>query len=182
MTIEFEWDATKAKTDLAKHRISFEEATLAFYDALSITIADPDHSIHESRFLLIGMTTTRRLVVVAHTDRGGRIRIINRRRATRCGSKPAPTTSINRTRKIGAGKYTSGPRFLPADQCPSTASKYGSNMAPLEAGALMTPSRNSLTLRAVMPGLGRMAPPSYCFANAATGSRPSGGVMSSRPP
>jgi uncharacterized protein len=44
MTIEFEWDATKAKTNLGKHRISFEEATSAFYDALSITIADPDHS------------------------------------------------------------------------------------------------------------------------------------------
>jgi uncharacterized DUF497 family protein len=62
---------------------SFEEATSAFYDALSVTIADPDHSVYESRFLLIGMTTTRRLVVVAHTDRGGRIRIINARRATR---------------------------------------------------------------------------------------------------
>ena len=66
MTIEFEWDATKAKTNLGKHRISFEEATSAFYDALSVTIADPDHSLNESRFLLIGMTTTRRLLVVAH--------------------------------------------------------------------------------------------------------------------
>jgi hypothetical protein len=83
MTIEFEWDATKAKTNLGKHRISFEEATSAFYDALSITIADPDHSVSESRFLLIGMTTTGRLAVVAHTDRAGGIRIINARRATR---------------------------------------------------------------------------------------------------
>jgi uncharacterized DUF497 family protein len=83
MTIEFEWDAAKAKINLGKHHISFEEATSAFYDALSVTIADPDHSVNESRFLLIGMTTTRRLVVVAHTDRGGRIRIINARRATR---------------------------------------------------------------------------------------------------
>ena len=82
MTIEFEWDAAKAKTNLGKHRISFEEATSAFYDALSITIADPDHSVSESRFLLIGMTTTGRLVV-AHTDRAGRIRIINARRPTR---------------------------------------------------------------------------------------------------
>ena len=83
MAIEFEWDAAKAKTNLGKHRISFEEATSAFYDALSVTIADPDHSVNESRFLLIGMTTTRRLVVVAHTDRGGRVLIINARRATR---------------------------------------------------------------------------------------------------
>lgn len=66
MAIEFEWDAAKAKTNLGKHRISFEEATSAFYDALSVTIADPDHSVNESRFLLIGMTTTGRLVVVAH--------------------------------------------------------------------------------------------------------------------
>jgi hypothetical protein len=43
MTIEFEWDAAKAKINLGKHRISFEEATSAFYDALSVTIADPDH-------------------------------------------------------------------------------------------------------------------------------------------
>ena len=80
MTIEFEWDASKAKTNLAKHRISFEEATSAFYDALSITIADPDHSVSESRFLLIGMTSTGRLVVVSPTDRGGRM---HARRATR---------------------------------------------------------------------------------------------------
>jgi uncharacterized DUF497 family protein len=60
MTIEFEWDAAKQKTNLG-----------------------PDHSVNESRFLLIGMTTTRRLVVVAHTDRDGQIRIINARRATR---------------------------------------------------------------------------------------------------
>jgi uncharacterized DUF497 family protein len=83
MAIEFEWDAAKAKINLGKHRISFEEATSTFYDPLSVTIADPDHSANESRFLLIGVTTTRRLVVVAHTDRGGRIRIINARRATR---------------------------------------------------------------------------------------------------
>jgi uncharacterized protein len=83
MAIGFEWDASKAKRNLAKHDISFEEATSAFYDPLSITIADPDHSSRESRFLLVGVTTTRRLVVVAHTDRGNKIRIISARRATR---------------------------------------------------------------------------------------------------
>ncbi|HUX72307.1 MAG TPA: BrnT family toxin [Steroidobacteraceae bacterium] len=65
MTIEFEWDAAKAKTNFGKHRVSFEEATSAFYDKLSISIPDPDHSVNESRFLLIGITTTRRFVVVA---------------------------------------------------------------------------------------------------------------------
>jgi hypothetical protein len=61
MTIEFEWDASKAKKNLGKHRISFEEATSAFYDALSITIAGPHHSVSESRYLLVGMTTAGRL-------------------------------------------------------------------------------------------------------------------------
>jgi len=51
MAIEFEWNADKAKLNLGKHRISFEEATSAFYDALSMTIADPDHSSGEIRFL-----------------------------------------------------------------------------------------------------------------------------------
>ena len=83
MTIEFEWDAAKAKINLGNHRVSFEEATSAFYDGLSVTIADPDHSVNENRFLLIGMTTTRRLVVVHTPIVGGRIRIINARRATR---------------------------------------------------------------------------------------------------
>src|ERR1700721_2752165 len=74
MRIEVEWGATKAKTNLGKHRISFEEATSAFYDALSVTIADPDHSVNESRFLLIGATTTRRLVVDEYESsmQGGR--------------------------------------------------------------------------------------------------------------
>jgi uncharacterized DUF497 family protein len=76
MAIEFEWDPANAVINLAKHRVSFD-------DALSVTIPDPDHSVREDRFLLIGMTVTRRLVVVAHTDRGRRIRIINARRATR---------------------------------------------------------------------------------------------------
>lgn len=83
MRIEFEWDEGKAETRLGKHRVSFDEAVSAFYDVLSITIPDPDRSVNEERFLLIGMTVTRHLVVVAHTDRGRRVRIINVRRATR---------------------------------------------------------------------------------------------------
>ena len=83
MAIEFEWDGVKAQDNLSKHGISFEDATSAFYDPLSVTISDPDHSTNESRFLLIGRTIEDWLVVVAHTDRGQRIRIINARRATR---------------------------------------------------------------------------------------------------
>jgi uncharacterized DUF497 family protein len=83
MAIEFEWNAAKARINLSKHGVSFEEATTAFCDPLSVTISDPDHSTDENRFLLIGMTQVRRLLVVAHTDRGQRIRIFSARRATR---------------------------------------------------------------------------------------------------
>jgi hypothetical protein len=83
MAIEFEWDDAKARSNVRKHGVKFDDATTAFYDALSVTIPDPDHSVDESRFLLIGMTLTGRLVVVSHTDRGRRIRIISARRANR---------------------------------------------------------------------------------------------------
>ena len=83
MAMEFEWDAAKAKQNLRKHGVAFEESASAFYDVLSITIPDPDHSVGERRYLLIGMSSTGRLVVVSHTDRGRRIRIISARRANR---------------------------------------------------------------------------------------------------
>ena len=83
MAIEFEWDEAKARSNVRKHGVNFDDATTAFYDALSVTIPDPDHSVDESRFLLMGMTLTGRLVVVSHTDRGRRIRIISARRANR---------------------------------------------------------------------------------------------------
>ena len=83
MTLEFEWDDAKASANQRKHGISFDEATSAFYDPLSVTIPDPDHSASEARFVLIGITVTGRLVVVAHTDRGNRIRLISARRPTR---------------------------------------------------------------------------------------------------
>ncbi len=63
--------------------MGFDEATSAFYDPLSVTIPDPDHSAREARFVLMGVTVTGRLVVVAHTDRGQRIRLISARRPTR---------------------------------------------------------------------------------------------------
>jgi hypothetical protein len=83
VAIQFEWDEAKARSNLRKHPVAFDEATTAFFDALSVTIPDPDHSLAEQRFLLIGTTVAGRLVVVAHTDRGSRIRIISARRATR---------------------------------------------------------------------------------------------------
>src|SRR5262245_210518 len=68
MGLRFEWDADKAKRNLRKHRVSFEEATTAFDDELSLTIPDPTHSVGEERFLLLGQTSRDRLVVVAFVE------------------------------------------------------------------------------------------------------------------
>ena len=81
--INFEWDSDKAASNLDKHSVSFLEAVSAFADPLSLTIFDPDHSLGEDRFLLLGMSTFQRLLVVSHTDRGRTIRIISARKANR---------------------------------------------------------------------------------------------------
>jgi uncharacterized DUF497 family protein len=81
--MRFEWDPEKARRNCAKHAVSFGEAATAFGDSLSITRFDPDHSEQEDRFLLLGATYSGRLVVVSHTDRGGSIRIISARMASR---------------------------------------------------------------------------------------------------
>ena len=83
MSLTFEWDPMKAGENLRRHGISFEEASTAFQDPLSRTIHDPDHSDEEDRFLLLGQTDRGRLVVVSHTERGSRIRLINARIAER---------------------------------------------------------------------------------------------------
>jgi uncharacterized DUF497 family protein len=87
MGLAFEWDGDKAAANVSKHGVSFEEASTAFGDPLSVTVADPDHSIDESRFVLIGRTVIGRTVVVVHTERGDNIRIISARLATRRESK-----------------------------------------------------------------------------------------------
>jgi len=80
--MEFEWDSKKAKRNLRKHKVSFEEAATVFGDPLSLTIEDPLHSENEERFVIIGESNKRRLVVVVHTERGDKIRIISARLAT----------------------------------------------------------------------------------------------------
>ena len=80
--MEFEWDPEKAKANAKKHGVEFGEAMTVFGDPLELTIADPDHSEDEQRFLSIGTTTADRLVVVAYTERAGRTRIINAREAS----------------------------------------------------------------------------------------------------
>jgi uncharacterized DUF497 family protein len=81
--VTFEWDPEKAEGNLEKHGISFEEAMSAFADLLSVTISDPDHSVEEQRYLLLGLSYRGLLLVVSHTERGQTIRIINARRADR---------------------------------------------------------------------------------------------------
>ncbi len=81
--ISLEWDPFKADTNLVKHAISFSEAASSFADPLSLTIFDPDHSKPEDRFLLLGVSTSGRLLVVSHSVRNGTIRIISARRANR---------------------------------------------------------------------------------------------------
>ncbi len=79
--MEFEWDADKAASNLKKHGVSFAEAMSVFGDPLEITITDPDHSESEYRFLSVGLSESRRLLVVAYTEREGRTRIISAREA-----------------------------------------------------------------------------------------------------
>ena len=81
--IEFEWDAAKAKINLIKHGVAFKEAVTVLRDPLGITIFDPDHSDEEDRFITFGFSADGRVLMVAHTDRGERIRIISARELTR---------------------------------------------------------------------------------------------------
>jgi len=93
MALTVEWDPEKARTNLRKHRVSFEEASTVIGDPVSITIRDPDHSIGELRFLDVGLSHSGRLLVVAYTERGSRIRLISARPASRSERKEHEETS-----------------------------------------------------------------------------------------
>lgn len=80
--MEFEWDPEKAKKNHKKHDVHFEEASTVFYDPLSATFDDPDHSIGEHRLITVGFSSKERLLVVSHNERGKTIRIISARIAT----------------------------------------------------------------------------------------------------
>ena len=79
--LDFEWDPAKAIVNIEKHKVTFDEAASAFGDPLSLTVPDPKHSEGEYRYLLLGMSSAGRLIVVSHTERSGRIRIIGARPA-----------------------------------------------------------------------------------------------------
>jgi len=80
--LQFEWDPAKAAENLEKHGVSFEEAATIFRDTLSVTGPDPDHSVGEERFVTFGVSTSERLLIVGHTERGDIIRIITARLGT----------------------------------------------------------------------------------------------------
>lgn len=81
--MRFDWDKQKAAVNLAKHKVSFEEAATVFGDPLSDTFDDPDHSAEERRFLIIGQSENGKLLFVSHTDDGETVRIISARELTR---------------------------------------------------------------------------------------------------
>lgn len=82
LTLVVVWDADKAHTNRTKHGVEFAEAATVIDDPLSTTFPDPDHSVGEARFITIGMSTSFRILVVAHTERSGTIRLISARPAT----------------------------------------------------------------------------------------------------
>ena len=83
--IKFEWDLSKASANIKKHRVSFEEARSVFFDEFAVQFFDPEHSTDEERFLMLGMSSGSRVLLVCHCERehGEVIRIISARKATR---------------------------------------------------------------------------------------------------
>jgi uncharacterized DUF497 family protein len=85
--MNFEWVPRKAALNLRKHGVSFLEAGTVFGDQLAVTVHDPDHSDDEERFITVGWSSHRRLLIVSHTERGERIRIISARELTKTERK-----------------------------------------------------------------------------------------------
>jgi len=79
----FEWDAKKAESNARKHAVTFDEASTVFGDPLALLMPDPDHSIADERYLVLGNSNQRRLLVVAFAERPPSTRLISARRATR---------------------------------------------------------------------------------------------------
>jgi uncharacterized DUF497 family protein len=77
--VQFEWDPAKDAENRRKHDVGFDEASTVFGDPFAITIGDPDHSFDEYRYQTAGYSRQNRLIIVAHTYRAGRIRIISAR-------------------------------------------------------------------------------------------------------
>jgi uncharacterized protein len=82
MKLTFEWDESKAKTNMRKHNVGFDEGKTIFNDPFLLTFPDMDNSDDEERYISIGLSDRDRILVLIHTDRQGRIRIISCRKAT----------------------------------------------------------------------------------------------------
>ena len=82
MPASFEWDPLKAKNNLLKHQVTFEEASSIFNDPQFITFLDDEHSTNEERYISIGISNKKRVLMVAHTERKDKVRIISARKAT----------------------------------------------------------------------------------------------------
>lgn len=83
MDFIFEWDEKKAEINKRNHGVSFDEAQTVFIDNLSVMKPDVEHSNTEERLLIIGTSTSNRVIVVSYTERGDTIRLISARKATR---------------------------------------------------------------------------------------------------
>lgn len=81
--MEFDWDPAKARANDRKHGITFNEAATVFADPLSITITDPDHSLDEQRFIIVGTSEQGNVLVVAHATDRDHIRLVSARKLTR---------------------------------------------------------------------------------------------------
>ena len=80
--MQFQWDENKAKQNLSKHGVSFEEAKTIFDDPLYVDFYDPDHSDNEERYLMVGQSNRGRILILSYTERGNRIRLISAREVT----------------------------------------------------------------------------------------------------
>jgi len=83
MSLRFEWDPNKAEANLAKHRVSFEEAVTVFADPLARIFPDDEHSLHEFREIIIGHSAGHQIILVNFTGIKDRVRIFSARKATR---------------------------------------------------------------------------------------------------
>jgi uncharacterized DUF497 family protein len=85
--MEFDWDDNKAEANVKKHEISFHEARTVFEDYFTVTVIDEEHSIDELRYITIGQSASGRLLVVCHTFKESKIRIISARKPTKSERK-----------------------------------------------------------------------------------------------
>ena len=152
--IRFTWDPAKAASNLQKHGISFEEAASVFGDPLSETFDDPDHSIDEERFVIVGRSRNDRLLFVSHLDSGVEIRIISARPLTSSEAKCYEEDSINdelrpeydlskltgRVRGKYAVRYNEGNNLILLDD--DVASAFPNSQAVNEALRSLLPKSN----------------------------------------